>query len=91
MALQGVHPIFELVELMQTHGLTQENSQVASDFLFSRVDDQRIIGELQAIMMKGAYKPTDVAYAMLVGFISTTLALALTGTEKIGGENEADK
>ena len=91
MALQGVHPIFELVELMQAHGLTEANAQVASDFLFSRVEDQRINGELQAIMMKAEYKPTDVAYAMLVGFISTTIALALTGTEKIGGENEADK
>ena len=91
MAMQGIHPVFDIMELLQAHGLTPENSKVASNLLFSKVEDERIINDLQAITMNEDYKLDDIAFAMLVGFISITLALASKSIDEEGGENEADK
>lgn len=91
MAMQGIHPVFEIAELLQTHGLTPENSKVASNLLFSKVEDERIINDLQAITMNEKYELDDVAFAMLIGFLSITLALASKSIDEEGGENEADK
>ena len=91
MAMQGIHPFFEIAELLQAHGLTPENSKVASNLLFSKVQDERIIDDIQAIVSDEKYELDDVAFAMLAGFIAVTIADALNGTEKIGGENEADE
>ena len=89
MAMQGIHPVFEIAELLQAHGLTPENSKVASNLLFSKVQDERIINDLHAITMNEDYELDDVAFAMLIGFISITLALASKSIEEKGGENEA--
>ena len=91
MAMQGIHPVFEIAELLQAHGLTPENSKVASNLLFSKVQDERIINDLHAITMNEDYELDDVAFAMLIGFISITLALASKSIEEKGGENEAGK
>ena len=91
MAMQGIHPVFDIMELLQAHGLTPENSKVASNLLFSKVEDERSIIDLQAITMNEDYKLDDIAFAMLVGFISITLALASKSIDEEGGENEADK
>ena len=91
MALRSVHPVFHVVELMKTHGLTVEKSEEAADKLLGFVEDERIVDELTAIIKNSEYKVHDIAYAMLAGFIAVTFADALNGTEKIGGENEADK
>lgn len=91
MALRSVHPVFHVVELMQIHGLTIENSQEAADKLMGFVEDERVVDELTAIIKNSEYKVYDIAYAMLAGFIAVTIADALNGTEKIGGENEADE
>ena len=91
MAMQGIHPVFDIMELLQAHGLTPENSKVASNLLFSKVEDERIINDLQAITMNEDYKLDDIAFAMLVGFISITLALASKSIDEEGGKNEADE
>lgn len=91
MALRSVHPLFYVVELMKTHGLTVEKSEEAADKLLGFVEDERIVDELTAIIKNSEYKVHDIAYAMLAVFISTIIADALNGTEKIGGENEADE
>ena len=91
MAMQGIHPVFEIAELLQAHGLTPENSKVASNLLFSKVEDERIISDLQAITMNEKYELDDVAFAMLIGFISITLALASKYIDDEGGENVLDK
>lgn len=91
MALRSVHPFFHVVELMKTHGLTIENSEEAADKLMGFVEDERVVDELTEIIKNSEYKVHDIAYAMLAGFIAVTIADALNGTEKIGGENEADK
>lgn len=91
MAMQGIHPVFEIAELLQTHGLTPENSKVASNLLFSKVEDERIIDDIQAIASDEKYELDDVAFAMLIGFISITLALASKSIDEEGGENEAGK
>lgn len=91
MAMQGIHPVFDIMELLQAHGLTPENSKVASNLLFSKVEDERIINDLQAITMNEDYKLDDIAFAMLVGFISITLALASKSIDEKGGKNEADE
>ena len=91
MAMQGIHPVFEIAELLQTHGLTPENSKVASNLLFSKVQDERIIDDIQAIASDEKYELDDVAFAMLIGFISITLALASKSIDEEGGENEAGK
>lgn len=91
MALRSVHPLFHVVELMKTHGLTIENSEEAADKLMGFVEDERVVDELTAMIKNSEYKVHDVAFAMLAGFIAVTIADALNGTEKIGGENEADK
>ena len=91
MAMQGIHPFFEIAELLQAHGLTPENSKVASNLLFSKVQDERIIDDIQAIVSDEKYEVDDVAFAMLVGFISITLALASKSIEEEGGENGRDK
>ena len=91
MAMQGVHPFFEIAELLQAHGLTPENSKVASNLLFSKVEDERIIDDIQAIVSDEKYELDDVAFAMLIGFISITLALASKSIEEKGGGNESDK
>lgn len=91
MAMQGIHPLFEITELLQAHGLTPENSKVASNLLFSRVQDERIIDDIQAIVSDEKYEIDDVAFAMLVGFLSITLALASKSIDEEGGENEADE
>ena len=90
MAMQGVHPFFEIAELLQAHGLTPENSKVASNLLFSKVQDERIIDDIQAITMNEEYELDDVAFAMLIGFLSITLALASKSIDKKGGENGRD-
>ena len=87
MAMQGIHPVFEIAELLQAHGLTPENSKVASNLLFSKVEDERIISDLQAITMNKEYELDDVAFAMLTGFLSITLALASKSIDEKGGEN----
>lgn len=87
MAMQGIHPVFEIAELLQTHGLTPENSKVASNLLFSKVEDERIISDLQAITMNKEYELDYVAVAMLIGFLSITLALAAKSIDEEGGEN----
>lgn len=87
MAMQGIHPVFEIAELLQTHGLTPENSKVASNLLFSKVEDERIISDLQAITMNKEYELDYVACAMLIGFLSITLALAAKSIDEEGGEN----
>ncbi len=87
MAMQGIHPVFEIAELLQAHGLTPENSKVASNLLFSRVQDERIIDDIQAIVSDEKYELDDVAFAMLIGFLSITLALASKSIEEEGGEN----
>lgn len=89
MAMQGIHPVFDIMELLQAHGLTPENSKVASNLLFSKVEDERIIDDLDAITMNKEYELDDVAFAMLIGFISITLALASKSIEEEGGENGA--
>ena len=91
MALRSVHPLFHVVELMKTHGLTIENSEEAVDKLKGFVKDERVVDELTAIIKNSEYKVHDIAFVMLAGFIAVTFADALNGTEKIGGENEADK
>ena len=91
MAMQGIHPVFEIAELLQAHGLTPENSKVASNLLFSKVRDERIIDDIQAIVSDEKYELDDVAFAMLVGFLSITLALASKSIEEEGGENGRDK
>lgn len=91
MALRSVYPLFHVVELMKTHGLTIENSEEAADKLMGFVEDERIVDELTAIIKNSEYKVHDIAFAMLAGFIAVTIADALNGTEKIGGENEADE
>ena len=91
MALRSVHPLFHVVELMKTHGLTIENSEEAAVKLMGFVEDERVVDELTAIIKNSEYKVHDIAFAMLAGFIAVTFADALNGTEKIGGENEADK
>lgn len=91
MAMQGIHPVFEIAELLQANGLTPENSKVASNLLFSRVQDERIIDDIQAIVSDEKYELDDVAFAMLIGFLSITLALASKSIEEEGGENEADE
>ena len=91
MAMQGIHPVFDIMELLQAHGLTPENSKVASNLLFSMVEDERIINDLQAITMNEKYELDDIAFAMLVGFISITLALASKSIDEEGGKNEADE
>ena len=91
MAMQGIHPVFEIAELLQAHGLTPENSRVASNLLFSKVEDERIIDDIQAIVSDEKYELDDVAFAMLVGFLSITLALASKSIDEEGGENEAGK
>ena len=91
MAMQGIHPVFDIMELLQAHGLTPENSKVASNLLFSKVEDERIINDLQAITMNEDYKLDDIAFAMLVGIISITLALASKSIDEEGGKNEADE
>lgn len=87
MAMQGIHPVFEIAELLQAHGLTPENSKVASNLLFSRVQDERIIDDIQAIVSDEKYELDDVAFAMLIGFLSITLALASKSIDEEGGEN----
>lgn len=89
MALRSVHPLFHVVELMKTHGLTIENSEEAADKLLGFVEDERIVDELTAIIKNSEYKVHDIAYAMLAGFISVILADALNDMEKKGGKNEA--
>lgn len=89
MAMQGIHPVFEIAELLQAHGLTPENSKVASNLLFSKVQDERIIDDIQAIVSDEKYELDDVAFAMLIGFLSITLALASKSIDEEGGENEA--
>lgn len=91
MALRSVHPLFYVVELMKTHGLTIENSEEAADKLMGFVEDERVVDELTAIIKNSEYKIHDIAFAMLAGFIAVTIADALNGTEKIGGENETGK
>lgn len=91
MALQSVHPVFHVVELMQIHGLTIENSQEAADRLLGFVEDERVVDELTAIIKNSEYKVYDIGYAMLAGFISVILADALNDMEKKGGKDEADK
>ena len=91
MAMQGIHPVFEIADLLQAHVLTPENSKVASNLLFSKVEDERIIDDLHAIAMNEEYELDDVAFAMLIGFISITLALASKSIEEKGGENGRDK
>lgn len=91
MALQSVNPVFHVVELMKTHGLTVEKSEEAADKLLGFVEDERVVDELTAMIKNSEYKVYDVAFAMLAGFIAVTFADALNGTEKIGGENEAGK
>lgn len=91
MALRSVHPLFYVVELMKTHGLTIENSEEAADKLMGFVEDERVVDELTEIIKNSEYKVHDIAFAMLAGFIAVTIADSLNGTEKIGGENEVDK
>ena len=64
---------------------------MASNLLFSKVQDERIIDDIQAIVSDEKYEVDDVAFAMLIGFISITLALASKSIEEEGGENEADE
>lgn len=91
MALQSVHPLFHVVELMKTRGLTIENSEEAVVKLMGFVEDERVVDELATIIKNSEYKVHDIAFAMLAGFISVILADALNDMEKKGGENEAGK
>lgn len=82
MALRSVHPLFHVVELMKTHGLTIENSEEAADKLMGFVEDERVVDELTAMIKNSEYKVHDVAFAMLAGFIAVTIADALKARKR---------